>query len=224
MDRRQAFLALAVFAGACTDAGRSGGDAPSDLATASAQGPGPSHLDMNPMNAPPDLAMPASTPYPPGPYGNQIGDTLGEISGAGYTATGAWSSSLRLSDLRNDPACKCILVTIGASWCGACQAEQPDLVSAVGSDPSFCVLGILQEGQTHDPATTSDLNAWQATFDQNFPVMLGTADTEQLLLGYGSSIGLPFAFIVNPSTMTILDNTQGYASDLYSYARSRCGY
>jgi hypothetical protein len=217
-------IALALFAGACVDAGRSAGGAPVDLASPSAPGPGPGHPDLGNMPAQPDLAMPASTAYPSGPYGNQLGDTLADITGQGYSATGAWSNSLRLSDLHDNPACKCILVTIGASWCGACQAEQPDLVSDVGSDPAFCVFGILQEGETQDPATTSDLDAWEGTYNQNFPVMLGTPDTEQLMANWGSSVGLPFAFIVKPSTMTVLDNTQGYASDLYSYARSKCGY
>jgi hypothetical protein len=37
-------------------------------------------------------------------------------------------------------------------------------------------------------------------------------------------VGLPFALIVKPSTMTVLDNVQGYSSDLHTYARQVCAY
>jgi hypothetical protein len=162
--------------------------------------------------------------YPPGPYGNQVGDTLADFSAAGYTASGAWSSSIQLSDVRADPACKCLILTIGATWCGACQEEQPDLIQDVASDPAFCVVSVLQEGPSGAPATRADVDEWIGYFNQNFVVLQGNSATEDLMANYGSSVGLPFGFIIKPSTMRVLENTQGYVSNLHSYARSLCGY
>jgi hypothetical protein len=218
----------ALILGACSsDGGRRGyspgsGGPSTPVPTPPTLGPGPSN-PSDPTPTDPTDPTPVSTPYPAGPYGNQVGDTLGDFSSSGYSGTGTYTT-LKLSELRANPACKCILVTIGASWCGACQSEQPDLVADVSSDPNFCVLGILQEGPSGSLATKSDLDQWEGAFGQNFPVMLGTNGTEQLMAGYGSSVGLPFALIVQPSTMTVLENLQGYSSDLHAYAQSLCGY
>ena len=171
-----------------------------------------------------DLSMPSSSAYPVGPYGNQVGDTMADFTAAGYSATHVWSTAMKLSDIRANPACKCLVLTIGATWCGACQDEQPDLVSDTTSDPNFCVLGILQEGPSGAVATKTDVDNWENAFHQNFPVMQGNATTEKLMHGYGSEIGLPFSLIIKPGTMTVLENVQGYASNMHSHARSLCGY
>ena len=219
-NRKYIVLAWALLAAACSDNRRNAISVEPlpDLASSGPiHGPGP--------NDPADMAIPpASTPYPPGPYGNQIGETMPDVSAPGYLANQSWSTSVRLSQLRANPACKCIVVTIGASWCGACQYEQPDLVSDVSSDAGFCVLGILQEGPSGDVATRPDLDAWEGTYHQNFPVLQGNASTEQLMSGYGSSVGLPFTLIMKASTMTVLDNVQGYDSNLHAHARSLCQY
>jgi len=220
LPKNALLIACALLGAACSDGRRNSISIASlpDLAKpGSSQGPGPSD--------PADMATPpTSAPYPSGPYGNQVGETMPDVSGPGYLANQSWSTNARLSDLRANPACKCIVVTIGATWCGACQYEQPDLVSDVSSDPAFCVLGILQEGSSGATATRPDLDAWEGTYNQNFPVMLGNANTEQLMAGYGSSVGLPFTLIIAPSTMTVLDNVQGYDASLHAHARSLCQY
>jgi hypothetical protein len=53
------------------------------------------------------------------------------------------------------------------------------------------VLGILDQGQTQAPATKSDLDQWEGAFGQNFPIMLGTSDTENLMMGYGFEVVSP---------------------------------
>src|SRR5438132_1604377 len=84
-------------------------------------------------------------------------------------------------------------LAIGATWCPACQDEQPKLIADVSEDPSFCVLGILQEGPVQDKtATRGDVDDWTQHFAENFWVVQGNAATNKLLDGYGSVIGLPF--------------------------------
>src|SRR5579872_4113465 len=84
--------------------------------------------------------------YPAGPYGHQIGDTLPNLVLSGYRLTRTqtdstrlpWDTNIQFADY-HQPSCQCLLVTIGALWCTACQQEQPQLVSDVAGDPSFCV-------------------------------------------------------------------------------------
>jgi hypothetical protein len=205
--------------------GGSSPGAPLDLSTA------PFDMGASDMRQQPAVDM-AMVTYPAGPYGNQTGDTLADFTAAGYrlsrTQTDSsmltWDTNIKLSDFHANSACKCMVVTIGATWCGACQQEQPTLVSDISSDPNFCVLGILQDGPNQGtPATQTDVDNWTQQFFQNFPVVKGTTTTDNLMQGYGSTIGLPFSLIVNPTTMKVLDSVQGYDSQIHSYATSLCG-
>jgi hypothetical protein len=176
----------------------------------------------------PDLAPP---PYPPGPYGNQMGDTLRDYTLAGYRLSPAqtdstkltWDTSIKLSEFHANSTCACLLISMGASWCPACMDEQPALADDVATDPSFCVLEILQEGlQMGVVATHADVDAWTQQFMENFYVVQGTALTEHLFDGYGSTIGLPFNLIVKPSSMTVEGVVQGFESDIYTKAMQLC--
>jgi hypothetical protein len=178
--------------------------------------------------ASPDLAPAA---YPDGPYGHQKGDVLPNLSLAGYRLTPSqtdstqlsWDTSIQLSDYYAKPSCKCMLITIGARWCGACQMEQPQLISDVSGDPSFCVLGVVQEGLVQQTlATQRDVDLWTQHFQQNFTVTQGTSRTELLLSGFGPEIGLPFSFVVDPATMKVLDVLQGFSPQIHDYAVSLC--
>ena len=110
-------------------------------------GPGPAGGGAD-MSVAPDMALKI---YPEGPYGNHEGDTLVDVFAEGYrftvdkttVAQVTWDTNIRLNDFYNNPACKCLLITIGATWCTACQEEQPAIIADVVSDPNFCVLGIL---------------------------------------------------------------------------------
>jgi hypothetical protein len=217
--RNSLVLASVLVAAACADGRRGGGPGPTSNPGTS---PGPTAQNDGGATDP-DMKM-ATSPYPQGPYGNQPGETLGDFSAAGYTASHTWSTSIKLSDIRANPACKCLIISIGATWCSACQEEQPDLIQDVSSDPAFCVVGILQEGASGSRAVRADVDEWTDYYNQNFTVLQGNSATEDLMNGYGSSVALPFGFIVKPSTMEVLENTQGYASNLHSYARSLCGY
>jgi hypothetical protein len=168
--------------------------------------------------------------YPAGPYGNQIGDTLPNVALAGYRLTPAqtdstrvpWTTNIQFGDY-HQPACQCLVVTIGAIWCTACQQEQPQLVSDVAGDSSFCVLGVLQEGQFQGtPATRADVDTWTQGFSQNFSVAQGSTATDDLLNGFGSTIGLPFSFVVKPSSMKVLDVVQGFDPQIHANAMAEC--
>jgi hypothetical protein len=186
--------------------------------------------EMHPSGA--DMAM---HPYPAGPYGNQIGDTMRDVTLQGYRLTRAQTdstqltwSNITLSDYHNNPRCKCMLITVGALWCSACQQEQPQLIQDAASDNNFCVLGIVQEGQNPGQAATHpDVDVWTQNFRQNFFVALGNITTNHYFDGYTMgnppSIGLPFNLVITPPDMKIVDSWQGYDPNGHSHALSSCG-
>jgi hypothetical protein len=198
------------------------------LAACSAGGGGDFRSHFGDGGLPPgDLAM----------HGNQVGQTLGDFTMGGYRLTPAqtdssqlsWDPSIRIADFyarAQSGECTCLLITVGATWCSACQDEQPQLISDVQGDPTFCVLGILQDGpNTGVTATEADVSDWTQYFRQNFTVARGSNQSEALFNGWdsGGTIGLPFSLIVKPQTMQVLDSMQGFSADIHSIARADCG-
>ena len=173
--------------------------------------------------------------YPVGPYGSAVGFTLNDFSAEGYRLSPQQTdssqlpwSSIDVREYNSNPACKCLLVTVGATWCGDCMAEQPMLVMAHAQDPSFCVMGILQAdiggNGMQENATRADVDAWTQMYKQNFFVVQGTDETMQkLVVGHGAgSVALPFSLIVKPDTMKVVGEIDGVNPDAHGYAMSLC--
>src|SRR5437879_6476316 len=119
--------ALIVLLTGCQDvSGRSG-----DPGNPSGGDPNNNMMMMGP---PPDMTPPPT--YPKGPYGNQTGQTLPNLTASGYrldpkhtdSSKLTWATDIKLQDFNFNPVCKCLLISIGATWCPACQEEQPALV------------------------------------------------------------------------------------------------
>jgi hypothetical protein len=218
-EMRNSILLVGVLAG-CGGATRG-----------SSTGPGPMSGDQADGGGVPQMMQtPDPGPYPQGPYGGEKGNTLPNLALEGYRLTPAqtdstmatWATDIHLGEYRK-PDCKCLVVTLGALWCTACQDEQPQLISDVANDPSFCVVGIVLEGEMQGSmATRMDVDTWTHTYKQNFTVAKDTAAVEQLLYPY-MQIGLPFSYIVKPDTMKILDVVQGFDPGIHGNAQALCG-
>jgi len=216
--RRFGLLVGFAAMAACSSGGSDGGGAP--------VGGNPS-VDLG--MAVPDLAMPK--PYPASPYGVAENQTLADFTASGYRLSPGhtdatqlpWAEDIKLSEFYYNAACKCMLITIGATWCTACQQEQPAVIADVEGDPNFCVLGVLQEGLTGATATQSDVEEWTAEYSQNFPVIQGNTKTNRLLSGTGSgTIGLPYSLIVDPATMKVLQIVEGFDPQIHEHAQALC--
>jgi hypothetical protein len=173
--------------------------------------------------------------YPPGPCGSSPGFTLNDFSASGYRLGPGQTDSTKLpwttidvAEYHESSVCKCLLVTVGATWCGDCMAEQPMLVQAHAQDPSFCVMGILQAdlgaNGMQENATKADVDAWTQMYKQNFYVVQGDDETMYKLVdGHGNgSVGLPFSLIVKPSTMKVVGQIAGVNLNAHDYAMSLC--
>jgi hypothetical protein len=183
-----------------------------------------------------DDASSTATGYPAGPYSSGVGGILPDVHAQGYrlspqetdSAKLPWDMNIDVAEYHRRAQCKCLVISVAATWCGACMQEQPALIAAVQGDPGFCALGILQDGLSggsQQPATQADVFDWTQRFHQNFYVVQGNQGTEWgLILGHGSgsSVPLPFSLIVKPSTMTVVGEIDGARSDVHDYAMGLC--
>lgn len=181
--------------------------------------------------------------YPPGPYGSAVGFTLNDFSASGYRLGPGQTDSTKLpwttidvAEYHASPVCKCLLITVGATWCGDCMAEQPMLVQSHAQDPSFCVMGVLQadigSNGMQENATKADVDAWTQMYKQNFYVVQGSDETMfKLIDGHGTSggggtmgsVALPFSLIVKPTTMKVVGEIDGVNLNAHDYSMGLCG-
>jgi cytochrome c biogenesis protein CcmG, thiol:disulfide interchange protein DsbE len=96
--------------------------------------------------------------------------------------------TVRFSDYRG----QVVLLTFWASWCVPCRAEAP-VFSAWQAKYHARGLQIIGVSMDDDPAAAS---AFAATLKLSYPNVIGDAELGRL---YGGILGLPTAFLINPS-------------------------
>lgn len=164
--------------------------------------------DLATAPAPPDMA------YDPGPYpteniGTQEGDVLPFFTASGYRLSVDHTDveeltyeELTIDILRGNPQCKCIFLVESATWCGPCNAEQPELIKAQAADPSFCIFDVLVDGPSRGVRPTQqDVADWGTNHKQNFPIVGSNKGT---FLRLPRPDALPTNVTINPRTMQIL--------------------
>lgn len=188
----------------------------------------------NTMQTQPDMAVPGPDlapydpgPYPAGPYGVQEGDTVYNLSSQGYMlsrdqtdATQLEYKALSIDVIRQNPKCKCLMLSLSATWCGPCNAEQPELIKAVEEDESFCAFNVLVNGLDQRlPATKDDVTDWNARHGQNYPIVRDNVSTHAHLPNPDK---LPTNVVINPKTMKILLIEAGLGPNTIADAKELC--
>jgi hypothetical protein len=101
--------------------------------------------------------------YPEGPYGNGVGQVLGDLDFVGYLrnetkglATSATLAPIKLSAIRAQAGtAKYAFIHVSAFWCGICRAAVEDLVTQYPKLASKAVfVDMLVEGETPDDVAT----------------------------------------------------------------------
>lgn len=188
-----AFASLSLAACGSSGNGNNNNNTPQDMA-------------MAPL--PPDMTFDPG-PYPEGPYGTKVGDTLYNIKGQGFRLTrentdanNAKLEELSIDDvIRHNPACKCLLLSQSAIWCGPCRQEQVALVPFIEEHPEFCAYNVLLEDAPGEAAVApDDLLKWNE-FGQNFPIVVANISTK---LRLPDTKSIPRNTLINPATMEIL--------------------
>jgi hypothetical protein len=146
--------------------------------------------------------------YPPGPYGQEIGDTLGDLSFQGYLdpENARELEEIRFSDFYDPDGGKgvrLLLINTAAAWCQPCRIEHDDLPGRVTEFEAdgLRVLSLLFQDPSGEPADTRTLDAWVTLFDTNFPMAL---DPSYQMGLYGPAETPPLNLIVDPKDMTLI--------------------
>ncbi len=146
--------------------------------------------------------------YPAGPYGQEIGDTLGDLSFQGYRdpSTSRELEEIRFADFYDpdgEKGVRLLLINTAAAWCQPCQIEHGDLPDRVRQfeTQGLAVLSLLFQDQNGDPANLRTLDTWASLFDTNFSMAL---DPSYQMGLYGPAETPPLNLIVDPSDMTLL--------------------
>lgn len=169
-----------------------------------------------------------SYPYPAGPYGTQVGDTIANLSFSGLTdsdhdgmvedeasSTIALAKYLRVDGVRNT---KALVITLSALWCGPCKLEEPQLVAWLNDYETWApgrvkFVTLLSESGIGSPATASSMLTWAKMFD--VPFDLGLDPSAQLLTQFvdsGQPLAYPFHILVRTEDMKI--DQKSFGSDL----------
>ena len=103
-------------------------------------------------------------------------EAMDKLQGGSDSTKLGWDPTIGVS--RSSERCRCLLVTLGAKWCPACEKEQPQLVTDVNADPSFCVLGVLRAWRRRARRRRVTSTPGARRFDQNPNVVLGSPATD----------------------------------------------
>lgn len=166
-----------------------------------------------------------SAPYPSGPYGIQMGDTIANVSLMGYRdATGPYTQ-IQLSDYY-DPdgsrGIRALYVTLGEVLCGACVAEAPKIntwktqYAPYGAQFLSGLWGggseVGDNAWTGGPATQDTLDAWIKQYKVTYTMVV---DPTYLLVGGTAPAGNPNGYLVDPRTMKIVQYYPGAPGSLF---------
>lgn len=237
MAKRRVFLAstlAALAVGLLAAVGACGGSA----ATSSANDAGAVGAD-----ATSDVAADAGAPllpYPPGPYGNAIGDVLPDFFVMGYAMSPAAHDSTKLpfrripmSEVRSKPGCACIIVALvtAGGVATASNVEDQLLGKELANDPTLCALEVIaanldvassgdrlpaSTAAGHTP-TRADLDGWTQAGREHFPVGIDTESSAAALSTPGTFV-FPQNVIVRAADMKVVG-----AIDASRFSTFGCG-
>ena len=161
-----------------------------------------------------------AAPYPDGPYGYNVGDTLGpDQTFYGYPNPqkanfGGDLQPIKLSDFY-DPdgskGIKVILFDVGAVWCQYCRQEESEILSkgyyATYKPKGAEFFSVLFEAADGSPSKPSDLQTWTKTYQSDYP---NAIDPGFWFGHFFNSNAAPLNMFVNARTMKIIDEQLGY--------------
>lgn len=140
-------------------------------------------------------------PYPSGPYGLDIGDTV-----ADHRFETTDGTPTRLSEVRADPRVKVIVWTSSAAWCGACRDEVRvlnDVHARLASRGVFVAQSLFQN-EYYAPASGATARNWRSRLGATFPIWVEPDPP------YAGSVPIPMTWVIDAATMRVLHVGNGY--------------
>lgn len=177
-------------------------------------------------------------PYPAGPYGVAMGDVMPDLTIQGYPLSRTERDpsklpfrNIRLSEVRSDPACTCMVLVynVAGSGCGFCVDLDATVAEIVARDQTICAAEIVAFSfDTLDPdggepfpppPTRADLDAVVTASRPSFPVGLATTSAHEW--GLDVIPAFPDFFVMHPGDMRIRA-FEGGSGDIEKRLRDAC--
>jgi len=148
----------------------------------------------------------ARTSYPEGPYGQERGEVIEDLS---FVSPDGEPASLEAYHL--NPRSRLLLVTTSAEWCTACIKEQPKLQELYERyrDRGLSVLVSLFQDSDFEPATPALAARWKERYELEFDVVADPREPSTFAPYYDVSL-TPMVMLIDVSTMEIIYLTQGF--------------
>jgi hypothetical protein len=160
----------------------------------------------------------------PSLQGDAPGDVIANLKFKGYV-DGDKSKGLVTVSLCDyfDPDRKkyrLLHLSVGARWCGPCNAEAEAIVAAV-NDGTVTQKGVvfvqaIDEGTLNHPSSLSDLDFWVSQHRSNYTTVLdpaGGTDPQQLA-GFFDKSSVPWGWDIDVRDMEILTKAPGFHGDI----------
>jgi hypothetical protein len=172
-------------------------------------------------------------PYPPGPYGAAIGDTMPDFFVVGYPLSRTQRDftqlpfrDVALSELRSDPSCSCLVVMWNASgWsCPWCVMQDITFSSSMVDDPGLCAVEVLAfdyDSKNGAPPSRADLDDWVGANRESYAVGLPTPSLYQPM-SVGVQVAIPDSFVLRTSDMRFVGYLPGVGYNIGQEARTLC--
>lgn len=162
-------------------------------------------------------AKPQSCEYATQGFGTTPGTIVrSTLSWQGYAKGASTLSTIKATDLFDCDGSKgirAIVFDVSAEWCPACIAEASDMhalydqFDALGIE----VITLMLQDASHAPASLDTIDRWKQKYDVSGISLCLDPQFSFQPPGSGS-LNLPLTLIVDPRTMTIVKQKQGYLS------------
>jgi hypothetical protein len=187
-----------------------------------------------------DVATDVSTkpPYPAGPYGTFVGDTIAPDVGFYDPWTKQW---IYVSDYWNHHYMKAVIVSSAAGWCGPCQLEAVEFLDlyddhapwgleilyALFEDTKFNALCTAETNAdcAYEAKSMQFMNDWKNYVDVDggrvidYPLLMDPkgANGYTAMDPFYEENSVPMAILVSTKDMTIIEKWHGYSAAYVGY-------
>jgi len=148
----------------------------------------------------------AGAPYPPCPYGIEVGQTVENASFVGHKA--GLDSPRETFDLASFHAMrasgtKYLVLNVAAFWCSPCKEEAKEFQASMVPEYSkkgVAFLSVVLQDSARRPTTDNDIDTWIRAFKATFPV---ARDPDGYVARFFDPSTMPLNMVIDLATMKI---------------------
>ncbi len=177
---------------------------------------------------PDGVAYPATNLGGHGRLGKIPGNTIPNFAFQGYLESDTARTLVPISlAVYFDPKAarhKILLISVAASWCVACKAEEDtlaELAPALRAKGAVFLIALVEGPKPGSGPSLGDLNAWVDRHPATFTTVF---DADARRLGTVEAAGVPWNALIDTRTMEILHSSVGAPDDVEKYLDIGIGF